>query len=198
MNKADLADPSVTKQWQDYFKEEGHTAFPVDAATGTGVKEIPGQLKLLLKEKIDRQIAKGMNPRAIRALIVGIPNVGKSTLINRLAGRSIAATGDRPGVTKGQQWIKVGGEIELLDTPGILWPKFEDENVGYRLAVTGAIKEEILNVEDVAFLRSNTWSSITGTPSVSASRSTRTCRITRTKATKSSLSWKRWGVSAAA
>ncbi|GIO61179.1 ribosome biogenesis GTPase A [Paenibacillus rhizosphaerae] len=151
MNKADLADPSVTKQWQDYFKEEGHTAFPVDAATGTGVKEIPGQLKLLLKEKIDRQIAKGMNPRAIRALIVGIPNVGKSTLINRLAGRSIAATGDRPGVTKGQQWIKVGGEIELLDTPGILWPKFEDENVGYRLAVTGAIKEEILNVEDVAF-----------------------------------------------
>lgn len=151
MNKADLADPAVTKQWQDYFKGEGQTAFPVDASTGTGVKDIPGQLKLLLKEKIDRQIAKGMNPRAIRALIVGIPNVGKSTLINRLAGRSIAATGDRPGVTKGQQWIKVGGEIELLDTPGILWPKFEDENVGYRLAVTGAIKEEILNVEDVAF-----------------------------------------------
>ncbi|UNK16728.1 ribosome biogenesis GTPase YlqF [Paenibacillus sp. N3/727] len=152
MNKADLADPEVTRQWLTYFKEQGHTAFPVDAATGTGVKDIPDQVKLLLKEKIDKQIAKGMNPRAMRVLIVGIPNVGKSTLINRLAGRSIAATGDRPGVTKGQQWIKVaGGEMELLDTPGILWPKFEDQNVGYRLAVTGAIKEEILNVEDIAF-----------------------------------------------
>lgn len=92
-----------------------------------------------------------MNPRAMRALIVGIPNVGKSTLINRMAGKSIAATGDRPGVTKGQQWIKTGGNLELLDTPGILWPKFEDQDVGYRLAVTGAIKEEILNIEDIAF-----------------------------------------------
>ncbi|QCT03245.1 ribosome biogenesis GTP-binding protein YlqF [Paenibacillus algicola] len=152
MNKADLADPEVTRQWIQYFKEAGTPAFPIYAATGTGVKDIPGQVKLLLKEKIDRQIAKGMIPRAMRVLIVGIPNVGKSTLINRLAGRSIALTGDRPGVTKGQQWIKVtGGEMELLDTPGILWPKFEDQNVGYRLAVTGAIKEEILNVEDIAF-----------------------------------------------
>ncbi|MFC7679765.1 ribosome biogenesis GTPase YlqF [Paenibacillus sp. GCM10028914] len=152
LNKSDLADPEVTRQWLAYFKEQGHTAFPIDAATGTGVKEIPDQVKLLLKEKIDKQISKGINPRAMRVLIVGIPNVGKSTLINRLAGRSIAATGDRPGVTKGQQWIKVtGGEMELLDTPGILWPKFEDQNVGYRLAVTGAIKEEILNVEDIAF-----------------------------------------------
>lgn len=152
MNKADLADPEVTRQWLTYFKEQGHTAFPVDAQTGSGVKEIPDQVKLLLKEKIDKMLSKGINPRAMRVLIVGIPNVGKSTLINRLAGRSIAATGDRPGVTKGQQWIKVaGGEMELLDTPGILWPKFEDQNVGYRLAVTGAIKEEILNVEDIAF-----------------------------------------------
>lgn len=152
MNKADLADPEVTRQWLTYFKEQGHTAFPVDAQTGTGVKEIPDQVRLLLKEKIDKMLSKGINPRAMRVLIVGIPNVGKSTLINRLAGRSIAATGDRPGVTKGQQWIKVaGGQMELLDTPGILWPKFEDQNVGYRLAVTGAIKEEILNVEDIAF-----------------------------------------------
>lgn len=152
MNKADLADPEVTRQWLTYFKEQGHTAFPVDAQTGSGVKEIPDQVKLLLKEKIDKMLSKGINPRAMRVLIVGIPNVGKSTLINRLAGRSIAATGDRPGVTKGQQWIKVaGGQMELLDTPGILWPKFEDQNVGYRLAVTGAIKEEILNVEDIAF-----------------------------------------------
>ncbi|MDP4097565.1 ribosome biogenesis GTPase YlqF [Paenibacillus sp. P96] len=150
MNKADLADSAVTQQWIAYFKEQGQTALPVDAQTGTGIKDIPVQAKVLLKEKIDRQIAKGIKPRPIRALIVGIPNVGKSTLINRMAGRSVAATGDRPGVTKAQQWIRIG-EIELLDTPGILWPKFEDQNVGYRLAVTGAIKEEILNVEDIAF-----------------------------------------------
>lgn len=150
LNKADLADPVVSQQWIAYFKEQGYVALPVDATTGTGLKEIPIQAKLLLKEKIDRQIRKGMNPRPMRGLIVGIPNVGKSTLINRMAGRNIAATGDRPGVTKAQQWIKIG-EIELLDTPGILWPKFEDQNVGYRLAVTGAIKEEILNVEDIAF-----------------------------------------------
>lgn len=151
LNKADLADPSITRQWIDYFKEEGHTAIQVDATSGQGVKEIPVKAKELLRDKIERQLAKGINPRAVRALIVGIPNVGKSTLINRLAGRSIAATGDRPGVTKAQQWIKVGTEMELLDTPGILWPKFEDQNVGYRLALTGAIREEILNVEDIAF-----------------------------------------------
>ncbi|WP_379151259.1 ribosome biogenesis GTPase YlqF [Paenibacillus sp. sgz5001063] len=151
LNKADLADLEATRKWLAYFRAEGHVAHPVDAATGTGIKEIPEQVKLLLKEKIDRQIAKGMNPRPSRALIVGIPNVGKSTLINRMAGKNIAATGDRPGVTKGQQWIKTGGNLELLDTPGILWPKFEDQDVGYRLAITGAIKEEILNIEDIAF-----------------------------------------------
>lgn len=123
----------------------------MDSSTGTRVNEIPVRAKQLLHEKIERQIAKGVNPRAVRGLIVGIPNVGKSTLINRLAGRHIAATGDRPGVTKGQQWIKVGTEMELLDTPGILWPKFEDALVGYRLAMTGAIREQILNVEDIAF-----------------------------------------------
>lgn len=121
LNKADLADPEITRKWLAYFKEQGHVAHPVDASTGTGVKEIPEQVKLLLKEKIDRQIARGMNPRAMRALIVGIPNVGKSTLINRMAGKSIAATGDRPGVTKSKQWIKTGGNLELLDTPGILY-----------------------------------------------------------------------------
>ncbi|MFD1178111.1 ribosome biogenesis GTPase YlqF [Paenibacillus puldeungensis] len=151
MNKADLADPAVTKQWIAYFKQEGHMAVEADASSGVGLKEIPILAKELLRDKIEKQIAKGMNPRAVRALIVGIPNVGKSTLINRLAGRNIAATGDRPGVTKGQQWIKVGTDMELLDTPGILWPKFEDQNVGYKLAVTGAIREEILNVEDIAF-----------------------------------------------
>lgn len=151
LNKSDLADPAVTRQWIDHFKQEGHLAVPADASSGQGIKEIPLLARELMKEKIERQLAKGINPRAVRALIVGIPNVGKSTLINRLAGRNIAATGDRPGVTKAQQWIKVGTEMELLDTPGILWPKFEDQNVGYRLALTGAIREEILNVEDIAF-----------------------------------------------
>ena len=107
--------------------------------------------KQLLDDKIQTQIRKGINPRAMRALIVGIPNVGKSTLINHLAGRKVALTGDRPGVTKGQQWIKMGTEMELLDTPGILWPKFEDENVGLRLAATGAIKETLLQAVDIAF-----------------------------------------------
>lgn len=110
MNKADLADPEVTRQWQAHFKENGLTAFPVDASTGTGVKDIPNQIKPPLKEKIDKQIAKGMNPRAMRVLIVGIPNVGKSTLINRLAGRNIAETGDRPGVTKGGNGLRLPAE----------------------------------------------------------------------------------------
>ncbi|RCW50098.1 ribosome biogenesis GTPase YlqF [Paenibacillus prosopidis] len=151
LNKSDLADPRTTEQWMAYFANEGHECVSVDSSTGTRVGDIPVKAKQILHEKIARQIAKGMNPRAVRGLIVGIPNVGKSTLINRLAGRNIALTGDRPGVTKGQQWIKVGGDMELLDTPGILWPKFEDELVGYRLAMTGAIREQILNVDDIAF-----------------------------------------------
>lgn len=151
MNKSDLADPEVTERWVSHFRGEGLNALPIDSTSGYHVSEIVPSCKLLLKHKIDAQIRKGITPRAFRALIVGIPNVGKSTLINRLAGKSAAATGDKPGITKAQQWIKVGKEMELLDTPGILWPKFEDQEVGYRLAVTGAIKEEILNIEDVGF-----------------------------------------------
>ena len=151
LNKSDLADPKTTENWMAYFAHEGHECLSVDSSTGTRVGEIPIKSKEILHGLIAKQIAKGMNPRALRALIVGIPNVGKSTLINRLAGRNIAATGDRPGVTKGQQWIKVGNDMELLDTPGILWPKFEDQLVGYRLAMTGAIKEQVLNVDDIAF-----------------------------------------------
>ncbi|MDO3680787.1 ribosome biogenesis GTPase YlqF [Paenibacillus ehimensis] len=150
LNKHDLADPEVTRQWIEFFAEQGLKAIPIDSVGGNPVKEIMQRSKELLSEKIQAQLRKGMNPRAIRALIVGIPNVGKSTLINRMAGRKIAATGDKPGVTKGQQWIKVGTEMELLDTPGILWPKFEDQSVGLRLAATGAIKEEILQVEEIA------------------------------------------------
>jgi ribosome biogenesis GTPase A len=151
LNKADLADPGVTAAWVAYFKELGLDALPIDAVSGNQVKEIVPRCKVLVKHKIDAQIRKGIIPRSVRALIVGIPNVGKSTLINRLAGKKIAATGDRPGVTKGQQWIKMGTEMELLDTPGILWPKFEDQNVGLRLAATGAIKEELLHADEIAF-----------------------------------------------
>jgi len=152
LNKSDLADPQVTERWINHFKDsEQLSAIQVDATTGYGVKEIIPRAKTLLVHKIEAQIRKGIQPRAIRALIVGIPNVGKSTLINHMAGRKIAATGDKPGVTKGQQWIKVGTEMELLDTPGILWPKFEDQSVGMRLAAIGSIKDDILNIEDIAF-----------------------------------------------
>lgn len=152
LNKLDLADSSVTAEWVAFFKEKGLDALPIDAVTGSGTREIVPRCRRLMAHKIEAQLRKGMNPRAIRALIVGIPNVGKSTLINRLAGRKVAATGDKPGVTKGQQWIKMaGGELELLDTPGILWPKFEDQDVGFRLAAIGSIKEELLTAEEVAF-----------------------------------------------
>ncbi|MFY0759062.1 ribosome biogenesis GTPase YlqF [Metabacillus dongyingensis] len=150
LNKADMADPKATQQWLAYFKEQGIHALPIDAKTGTGMKQIVSMSKEVLKEKFDRLAAKGVNPRAIRALIIGIPNVGKSTLINRLAKKNMAKTGDRPGVTTAQQWVKVGKELELLDTPGILWPKFEDELVGLKLATTGAIKDAILNLQEVA------------------------------------------------
>lgn len=153
LNKADLADPQATAEWVRYFaEEEGLDALPLDAVSGNQVRELVPRAKALWQHKIDAQLRKGIvNPRAVRALIVGIPNVGKSTLTNTLAGRKIAATGDKPGVTKGQQWIKVGGELDLLDTPGILWPKFEDQQVGLRLAATGAIKEDILSLDEVAF-----------------------------------------------
>jgi ribosome biogenesis GTPase A len=151
LNKHDLADPQITAEWVKYFADKGLKAQPIDASTGTNVKEILPRAKELWADKIATQIRKGINPRAVRGLIVGIPNVGKSTLINQLAGKKIAATGDKPGVTKGQQWIKIGTEMDLLDTPGILWPKFEDQIVGLRLAATGAIKEELLHLDDIAF-----------------------------------------------
>jgi ribosome biogenesis GTPase A len=151
LNKADMADEEITKQWIAFFQNRHMKALAIDSQAGTGVKQIVAAAKEMLKPKFAKMTAKGIkNPRAMRALIVGIPNVGKSTLINRLAGKHIAKTGDKPGVTKAQQWIKVGKEMELLDTPGILWPKFEDEEVGLKLATTGAIKDTILNLQDVA------------------------------------------------
>lgn len=150
LNKADLADPVITEEWSRYFQGRGFKVISIDSQTGKGTEKIPTIAKELAVDLLEKLKAKGMKPRAIRALILGIPNVGKSTLINRLAKKKIAKTGDRPGITKQQQWIKVGNDLELLDTPGILWPKFEDQVVGFRLAATGAIKDEILDFQDVA------------------------------------------------
>ncbi|MCF6410547.1 ribosome biogenesis GTPase YlqF [Pseudalkalibacillus salsuginis] len=151
LNKTDMADRVITKEWEEYFGERDLKTATVNSKTGQGLEKIPDMARELVKAKLEKMIEKGVKPRAVRALILGIPNVGKSTLINRLANKKIAKTGDRPGITQRQQWIKVGKELELLDTPGILWPKFEDQTTGYRLAVTGAIKDEILDFGDIAF-----------------------------------------------
>ena len=150
LNKQDMADESETRKWLAYFDERGHKAVAINSLEGKGLQVVTKAAQEILAEKWARMKAKGMKPRAIRAMIVGIPNVGKSTLINRLAKKNIAKTGNTPGVTKAQQWIKVGKELELLDTPGILWPKFEDQEVGYKLALTGAIKDTVTNMEDLA------------------------------------------------
>ncbi len=150
LNKSDMADEQETRKWVEYFAERGHKAVAINSLEGKGLQLVTKAAQEILKEKFERMKARGMKPRAIRAMIVGIPNVGKSTLINRLAKKNIAKTGNTPGVTKAQQWIKVGKELELLDTPGILWPKFEDQEVGYKLALTGAIKDTITNMEDLA------------------------------------------------
>lgn len=150
LNKADLADPRVTDQWVRYFAEQGLDAVPINAIKGEGLPKAANEAKRLFAPKMEAMRKKGIRPRATRAMILGIPNVGKSSLINRMAKKTIAKTGDRPGVTQAQQWIKVGKDFELLDTPGILWPKFEDPLVGLKLAASGAIKEEILDTEPVA------------------------------------------------
>lgn len=155
LNKEDLADPKVTETWLSYFQEKGNEAIAIDSVSGKGLAEIPKRAEILTAEVQRKREEKGMRRRAVRAIVLGIPNVGKSSLINRLARRSVAKTGDRPGVTKAQQWIKTGGNLELLDTPGILWPKFEDERVGFLLAMTGAIKEEILDRLEVAYFALN-------------------------------------------
>ncbi|WP_096435428.1 ribosome biogenesis GTPase YlqF [Alteribacter populi] len=150
LNKADLADRNVNQLWREFFEAKGYLVLEVDSQKGKGIKDISLAVKKQASAMIEKMKRKGMNPRAVRALILGIPNVGKSTLINRLANKKIAKIGDRPGVTKSQQWIKVGKEMELLDTPGILWPKFDDDAVGFRLALTGAIKEDIFDFQESA------------------------------------------------
>lgn len=149
LNRMDLADPVATKQWVSYFKEKGIIAVPTDCKTRRGIGDFLPAVRAVLKEKIERDAARGMK-RAIRVMIVGIPNVGKSTLINQISGRKGAKAENRPGVTRGKQWVTVDGGLLLLDTPGILWPKFEDPNVGLALAFTGAVKEGVIDLEELA------------------------------------------------
>ena len=149
LNKSDLADPDYTRLWEDYYRTLGFASVAVDSVRGDGIKKIPVLVRRLAGEKTISLGSAGRKPRPPRCMILGIPNVGKSFFINRLVGQKVARTGNKPGVTKGRQWIRTGG-IDLLDTPGILWPKFDDPDVGYKLAVTGAIKEEVFNIEEVA------------------------------------------------
>ncbi|MGE5473114.1 MAG: ribosome biogenesis GTPase YlqF [Ignavibacteriales bacterium] len=150
LNKADLACEQTTKKWVEYFKKQGITAVPVDSITGKGLKEVENAVRELAKEKLERSAERGRIGRPIRIAIIGIPNVGKSAYINRVAGRAAAITGNKPGVTKRNQWVKAGQGIELMDTPGVLWPKFESEEAGINLAVTGAIRSEILDVIELS------------------------------------------------
>ena len=149
LNRMDLADPDATKRWIAYFREKGIAAIATDCKSRKGISLFQPAVRSVLKEKIERNASKGMN-RPLRVMIVGIPNVGKSTLINQISGRKGAKAENRPGVTRGKQWVTVDPSLLLLDTPGILWPKFEDPNVGMMLAYTGAVKENVIDIEELA------------------------------------------------
>ena len=149
LNRMDLADPEATKRWVAYFKSKGIAAVPTDCKSRQGINNFQPAVRSVLKEKIARNAAKGMN-RPLRVMIVGIPNVGKSTLINQISGRKGAKAENRPGVTRGKQWVTVDSSLLLLDTPGILWPRFEDPEVGMMLAYTGAVKENVIDSEELA------------------------------------------------
>ena len=150
LNKADLAEDRLNDEWVAYFKEKGYSAVKVNSRKGGGIKSIQSVIQEACKEKTERDRKRGILNRPVRAMVVGIPNVGKSTFINALAGKACAKTGNKPGVTKGKQWIRLNKSVELLDTPGILWPKFEDQEVGLKLAFIGSIKDEILQTEELA------------------------------------------------
>ncbi len=150
LNKSDLADPGLNKQWTKYFQEKGIHVLEINAKSGAGIKSINALVQEACKEKIERDRKRGIVNRPVRAMVVGIPNVGKSTFINSFAGKACAKTGNKPGVTKGKQWIKLNKGLELLDTPGILWPKFEDQEVGRHLAFIGSMNDEIIIMEELA------------------------------------------------
>ena len=150
LNRSDLADPAVSSRWKAYFKDRGLAVLETDCKSGKGVNGFSGAVRTLLKPLLEQRAAKGQSTRAVRVMVLGIPNVGKSTFINRVAGKKAAAVSDRPGVTRGRQWITVDKGLELLDTPGILWPKFDSQEVGELLAVTGAIKDDVLDRETLA------------------------------------------------
>jgi len=147
LNRVDQADPEATKKWAAYFRSKGYAVLESDAKGGMGTNKFSGAVRELLAEKLRQYAERGQSGRVIRVMILGIPNVGKSTFINKIAGRKIAKTEDRPGVTRAKQWVPIDRGLELLDTPGILWPKFEDQSVGLNLAYTGAVKDDILDTE---------------------------------------------------
>lgn len=153
--KSDLADPSVTNQWLDYYKKNNIEAVTFNGKSAKGINKIIDAARNVLEKDAIKREEKGLKERAIRAVTVGIPNVGKSTLINRFAGKNITTTGNRPGVTKAQQWIKYKNQLELLDMPGILWPKFEDQTIGQKLALTGAIKDTLYYKDDISIFGIN-------------------------------------------
>lgn len=150
LNKCDLADEKITKEWAEWFEKQGYFSVMVNSKNGSGMKAINNVVKEACNEKIERDRKRGILNRPVRAMVVGIPNVGKSTFINSYARKSCTKTGNKPGVTRGKQWIKLSSTLELLDTPGILWPKFEDHMVGVKLALIGSIKDGILNISELA------------------------------------------------
>lgn len=150
LNKSDLADPVCNKQWVSYFEDRGAHVLEVNSRTGAGINKLNSLVQEACREKIERDRRRGIVNRPVRAMVVGIPNVGKSTFINSFAGKACAKTGNKPGVTKGKQWIRLNRNLELLDTPGILWPRFEDQQVGMRLAFIGSINDEIIIMEELA------------------------------------------------
>lgn len=150
MNKSDLADDVISKMWEKWYAAQGITCVLIDSLSGKGIKQLQNKMKEAIKEKLEKDRKRGRIFRPIRTMVVGIPNVGKSSFINKIAGKRSAATGDRPGVTRGPQWVRLNREIQLLDTPGILWPKFEDSRVGLNLAFTGAIKDDIIDIVSIA------------------------------------------------
>lgn len=155
LNKSDLADKAMIKEWQSYYEKKGVKTLLINSKEQSTVKKVTEAAKTLMADKIEKLRQRGIQKETLRTMIIGIPNAGKSTLMNRLAGKKIAVVGNKPGVTKGQQWLKSNKDLEILDTPGILWPKFEDQLVGLKLALTGAIKDQLLPMDEVTIFGLN-------------------------------------------